>query len=116
MATALNSENYAGLNESILTILKSGKRPTISIYTNAEATTYAIDTYGEIKDRDIKSASFTDSYTDNDGNTHNPYVSILFKDADNSIQSTFIDYFTTTDYVDDHWYILTGADIPRRRF
>ena len=116
MATALNSENYNGLNESILTILKSGKRPSISIYTDIDATVYAVDPYGEIKERDIKSASFTDSYKDNDGNTHNPYVSIHFKGSDNSTTSTFIDYFTTTDYIDDHWYILTGVDIVRKLF
>ena len=42
MATpiALNSENYPALNESIIDILKGGKRPLITIYTNAEGTVY----------------------------------------------------------------------------
>jgi len=28
----------------------------------------------------------------------------------------FIDYFTTIDYVDDHWYKLSSAAIPSKTF
>ena len=55
----LNSENYNTLNDSIINILKAGKRPLICIFTDSTAITYAVDSHGEIKDREVLSASFT---------------------------------------------------------
>ena len=66
MATPLNTTTYSTLNEEILAILKSGKRATISIYTNAEGTTPATDAHGDIVERRVLSASFTQSYKDKD--------------------------------------------------
>ena len=118
MATpiALNSENYPALNDSIIAILKGGKRALITIYTNAEGTVYASDAHGDIIDREVLSASYTASYRDADGNMTNPFVVIKFKDGEGMVYARFIDYFTTVDYVEDHWYTLSQGDIQRKRF
>lgn len=110
MATPLNSTTYDALNEEIVTILKSGKRAIISIYTNAEGTTPATDIHGDIIGRRVLSASYTRSYKDKDGNTVNPYVTIKLE------KSTFIDYFTTKDYEEDHWFVTGSEDIPKKTF
>ena len=118
MATpiALNSANYAQLNDSVINILKGGKRTLISIFTNAEGTVYAVDTHGEIKEREVLSASFTASYQDKAGNMTNPFVVIKFKDGESMVNAKFIDYFTSVDYVEDHWYVLTEGEIKRKTF
>jgi hypothetical protein len=112
----LNSENYNALNDSIINILKGGKRPLICIFTDAAATTYAVDSHGEIKDREVLSASFTASYKDADGNMTNPFVVIKFKDGEGMVNAKFIDYFTSVDYVEDHWYVLHEGEIKRKKF
>jgi hypothetical protein len=118
MATpiALNSENYPALNDSIIDILKGGKRALITIFTNTEGTVYASDAHGDIINREVLSASYTASYKDADGNMTNPFVVIKFKDGDGLVYAKFIDYFTTVDYVEDHWYTLSQGDIQRKRF
>jgi len=116
MAIALNSENYPALNESILTTIKSGKYATISVFTNSEGTIYASDSHGQIKDRAVMSASYTASYKDKDGVDTNPFVVIKFRDEPGKIYGTFIDYFTTVDYVDDHWYVLGEVNVPQFSF
>lgn len=113
---ALNSQNYNALNQSIIDILKGGKRCLISIFTNAEGTIYAADTHGEIKDREVLSASYTASYKDEDGNMTNPFVVIKFKDGEGMVNAKFIDYFTSVDYVEDHWYVLHEGEIKRKTF
>ena len=113
---ALNSDNYTQLNESVINILKGGKRPLISIFTNAEGTVYAVDSHGDIKEREVLSASYTASYQDKDGNMTNPFVVIKFKDGEGMVNAKFIDYFTSVDYVEDHWYLLTQGDIKRKTF
>ena len=113
---ALNSENYPALNASIIDILKGGKRPLITIYTNAEGTVYATDTHGDVINREVLSASFTASYKDADGNMTNPFVVIKFKDGAGMVSAKFIDYFTSVDYIEDHWYVLTQGDIIRKKF
>jgi len=110
MATPLNSTTYPVLNEGILSILKGGKRAIISIYTNAEGTTPATDTHGDIINRRVLSASFTKSYTDKDGKTVNPYVTIKLE------KSTFVDYFTSKDYEEDHWFVIGGEEVPKKTF
>jgi len=32
------------------------------------------------------------------------------------IDVKFIDYFTSVDYVEDHWYVLGEVAIPKRQF
>lgn len=113
---ALNSENYNGLNQGIIDIIKSGKRALISIYTNAEGTTVANDSHGDIKDRQVLSASYTESYKDAEGNMTNPFVVIKFKNGEELKNVVFIDYFTNVDYVDDHWYTLSTANVPFKTF
>lgn len=113
---ALNSENYNDLNQQIIDIIKSGKRALINVYTNAEGTTLATDSHGDIKDREILSASYTESYKDADGNMTNPFVVIKFKDSKDMVKAEFIDYFTNVDYVDDHWYTLSSAVVPFKTF
>lgn len=110
MATALNSQGYEVLNTGIIEILKAGKRAMISIYTNAEGTTPATDSRGNMVDREVLSASFTASYKDESGQDTNPFVVIKFKEGE------FIDYFTSVDYVEDHWYVLKSVDIPKKTF
>ena len=113
---ALNSENYNDLNQGIIDIIKSGKRALISIYTNAEGTTVANDSHGDIKDRQVLSASYTESYKDAEGNMTNPFVVIKFKNGEELKNVVFIDYFTNVDYVDDHWYTLSTANVPFKTF
>ena len=110
MATALNSQGYEVLNTGIIEILKAGKRAMISIYTNAEGTTPATDSRGNMVDREVLSASFTASYKDESGQDTNPFVVIKFKEGE------FIDYFTSVDYIEDHWYVLRSVDIPKKTF
>lgn len=110
MATALNSQGYEALNTAIIDILKAGKRANISIYTNAEGTTPASDARGTLVDRGVLSASFTASYKDANGQDTNPFVVIKFQEGE------FVDYFTSIDYVEDHWYVLASVDIPKKTF
>lgn len=118
MATpiALNSQNYNVLNESIIAILKGGKRPLITIYTNAEGTVVAKDTHGDILNREVLSVSYTASYKDADGNMTNPFVVVKFKDGEGMVNAKFVDYFTSVDYIEDHWYVLSQGEIVRKRF
>jgi hypothetical protein len=109
---ALNSENYSGLDTGIQDILKQGKRALITIYTNAEGTALASDEHGTIENREILTISYTASYKDADGNDTKPFVVVKF--AYNGSQ--FVDYFTTIDYVDDHWYTLSSKAIPAKTF
>uniref|UniRef100_A0A6C0IJI5 Uncharacterized protein n=1 Tax=viral metagenome TaxID=1070528 RepID=A0A6C0IJI5_9ZZZZ len=109
---ALNSENYPALDASIQTIIKGGKRALISIYTNAEGTTMASDTHGVIDKREILTISYTASYKDADGNDTNPFVVVKFKHNGDQ----FVDYFTSIDYVEDHWYKLDEQNIPFKTF
>jgi hypothetical protein len=82
----------------------------ISVYTNAEGTTPASDSRGTLVDREVLSASYTASYKDESGQDTNPFVVIKFKEGE------FIDYFTSVDYVEDHWYVLKSVDIPKKTF
>lgn len=109
---ALNSQNYAGLDTGIQDILKQGKRALITIYTAADGSAIASDAHGNIENREILSISYTASYKDADGNDTNPFVVIKFANGNGE----FIDYFTTVDYVDDHWYALSSKDIPAKTF
>jgi hypothetical protein len=109
---ALNSQNYASLDTGIQDILKQGKRALITIYTNAEGTAIASDEHGNIDNREVLSISYTASYKDADGNDTNPFVVVKFTNGNGQ----FIDYFTTVDYVDDHWYKLSTQDIPSKTF
>lgn len=116
MAIALNSENYNTLNESIMTIIKSGKYAVISIFTDAAGTILATDSHGPIQNRMVLSASYTASYKDKDGKDTNPFVVIKFKDSAGNQTGEFIDYFTSVDYVDDHWYVLGDVVVPAFQF
>jgi hypothetical protein len=110
MATALNSENYNLLNNTIIEVIKSGKRALISIYTDANASTPATDSRGPIINREVLSASYTASYKDDEGNMTNPFVVVKFREGE------FIDYFTSVDYVEDHWFSLSSTNIPAMKF
>ena len=116
MAIALNSGNYHALNEAIIEIIKASNFATISIFTDAAGTALATDSHGPISNRIVLSASYTASYKDKDGNDTNPFVVIQFKDAAGNPTGEFIDYFTTVDYVDDHWYVLGSMPVPAFQF
>jgi len=111
MATPLNTTTYNELNTQMQEILKNGQLPLISIYIDANATILASDTHGDISARQIMNISYTESYLDADGNTVNPFLTINFYDG-----LSFTDTFTTTDYVDDHWYVLTSIPVPMKTF
>jgi hypothetical protein len=111
MATPLNTTTYNQLNTQIQEILQNAQLPLISIYIDANATILANDSDGDIYERQLLNISFTESYLDADGNTVNPFLSINFYGG-----STFIDTFTTTDYVDDHWYVLSSMPVPIKTF
>jgi hypothetical protein len=116
MAIALNSENYNALNDSIMDIIKSGRYAAISVFTDAAGTVYETDSHGQINARTLLSASYTASYKDKAGNMTNPFVVIKFKDSAGNPNGEFIDYFTSVDYVDDHWYVLTSAPVAAFQF
>ena len=116
MATALNSENYSALNDAINASALAGKIPIISIYTDASGNTLAVDSHGPVKDRAVLSISFSASYIDADGNATNPFIVVKFRDTASMIDVKFIDYFTSVDYVEDHWYVLGEVAIPKRQF
>lgn len=113
MAIALNSGNYIALNDAIILIIKASNYATISVFTDAAGTVYEKDSNGRsINGRTVLSASYTASYKDPDGNTTNPFVVIQFKDSAGNPNGEFVDYFTTVDYVDDHWYVLGSIPVP----
>lgn len=116
MAIALNSGNYNALNDAIIAIINAGKYAAISVFTDAAGTVHATDAHGPITGRIVLSASFTASYKDKEGNNTNPFVVIQFKDAAGNPNGEFIDYFTTVDYVDDHWYVLSEVPVPAFQF
>jgi len=116
MAIALNSGNYNALNDAIIAIINAGKYAAISVFTDAAGTVHATDAHGPINGRIVLSASFTASYKDKEGNNTNPFVVIQFKDAAGNLTGEFIDYFTTVDYVDDHWYVLSELPVPAFQF
>jgi hypothetical protein len=116
MAIALNSGNYNALNDAIIAIIQAGKYATISVFTDAAGTVHETDAHGPINGRIVLSASFTASYKDKEGNNTNPFVVIQFKDAAGNPNGEFIDYFTTVDYVDDHWYVLGELPVPAFQF
>jgi hypothetical protein len=116
MAIALNSGNYNALNDAIIAIINAGKYAAISVFTDAAGTVPATDAHGPISGRIVLSASFTASYKDKEGNNTNPFVVIQFKDAAGNPTGEFIDYFTTVDYVDDHWYVLSEVPVPAFQF
>jgi hypothetical protein len=111
MATPLNTSTYNELNTQIQAILQNAQLPLISIYVDANATILASDTHGDMFERQISTITYTESYLDADGNPTNPFLTINFFDG-----LTFIDTFTTTDYVDDHWYVLTSMPVPIKTF
>jgi hypothetical protein len=111
MATPLNTASYNELNTQIQETLQKSLLPLISIYIDANATILASDTHGDILARQIMNISYTESYLDANGNPTKPFLTINFYDG-----TTFTDTFTTTDYVDDHWYILTSMPVPIKTF
>jgi hypothetical protein len=114
--TPLNSATYDGMNNAILEIIKAGNYATISIYTDAAGTIYETDGHGNMDKRFVLSTSYTASYKNKDGIDTNPFVVIQFKDTAGNPSGEFIDYFTTVDNVDDHWYVLGSEPVPAFQF
>jgi hypothetical protein len=111
MAIPISSTTYEQLNTDIRNILSSNAVPVISIYTDAAATVLETDSHGPIQSRPILSVSYTQSYTGEDGNPTEPFVTIAFYDG-----STFTDIFKTVDNVDDHWYVLGTQEVKYTKF
>ena len=114
--TPINSTTYDGMNNAILEMIKAGNYATISIYTDAAGTIYKTDSNGNLDKRIVLSSSYTASYKDKEGNDTNPFVMIQFKDITGNPSGEFIDYFTTVDNVDDHWYVLSALPVPAFQF
>jgi hypothetical protein len=107
MAELLNSEKYAIINDEINTILSSTTYSgvNVTIYTDSEQLNIATDEHGPIQNRAISQISNTLSYTDNNGQTVPPTITLNFTDGTS---------VTEIDGVNKYWYTLSGiVFVPR---
>ena len=111
MATELNTTTYQKLNTDLQDILKRGALPTISIYSDAASTQVVSDSHGDIKDRQVMSVTYTESYKGADGNPTLPFITVVFLDG-----STFTETFTAVDSENEYWYTLSTLEVPYTRF
>jgi hypothetical protein len=109
MAIRLNTADYAQLNESINTLLASGKYSAVvmNVYTDEAAANLATDSNGIISQRKIASVNAVYTHVDTvTGQQMNGYLTIKFTDG-----STVI----STDNVSNYWYTLDGnIFVPKR--
>tara|TARA_B100000035_G_C20992322_1_gene550803 strand:- start:911 stop:1243 length:333 start_codon:yes stop_codon:yes gene_type:complete len=102
MATQLNTANHTTLNTSMTDLFKSGSFSGVkmSIYTDAEATTIATDSAGNIENRKISQILKTASYTDPKTNQIvKPQIKIIFADGTSLV---------SVDNVDTYYYVIAG--------
>ena len=110
MATQFNTTNYSQLNTDITEIMRSGtfSGVSISIYTDADATTFALDGNAPLENRKISKINTTGSYTITATNQFiNSSVEVVFHDGSS---------FKSFDNVDEHWYKIEGIIFNRRKF
>ena len=110
MATQLNTANHTTLNTAMTELFRSGSCSGVkmTIYTDAEATTIATDSNGNIENRKVTRILKTAEYTHPTTNTVvKPSVKVFF--ADNTT-------ITATDDLHNFYYKITGEAIPSRTF
>jgi hypothetical protein len=110
MATILNTNNYSKLNSDITDIMRSGffSGVSMNIYTDAEATTFAVDGNTQFEGKKINKINTTGAYTIASNNQFvNGTIEIIFNDGTS---------FKSVDTVDECWYKLEGIVFQRRKF
>jgi hypothetical protein len=110
MATILNTNNYSKLNSDITEIMRSGffSGVSMNIYTDAEATTFAVDGNTQFEGKKINKINTTGAYTIASNNQFvNGTIEIIFNDGTS---------FKAVDTVDECWYKLDGIVFQRRKF
>ena len=110
MATILNTNNYSKLNSDITDIMRSGMYSgvSINIYTDAEATTFALDGNTPLEGKKINKINTTGAYTIASNNQYvNGNIELIFNDGTS---------FKAVDTVDECWYKLEGVVFQRRTF
>ena len=110
MATILNTNNYSKLNSDITEIMRSGffSGVSMNIYTDAEATTFAVDGNTQFEGKKINKINTTGAYTIASNNQFvNGTIEIIFNDGTS---------FKAIDTVDECWYKLEGIVFQRRKF
>ena len=110
MATQFNTTNYSQLNADITDIMRSGTYSgvTISIYTDADATTFAVDGNAPLENKKISKLNTTGSYTITASNQFvNAALEVVFDDSSS---------FKSFDNIDEHWYKIDGILFNRRKF
>lgn len=110
MATQLNNNNYSKLNTDITDIMRTGtfSGVSMSIYTDAEATIFALDGNAPIENRKISKINATGAYTIASNNQFvNANIEVIFSDGTS---------FKAVDTVDEVWYKLEGIIFQRRTF
>ena len=110
MSGSLNSTNYEVINHEICDLLNTGKYSyvAISIYSNANCTSIAIDEEGnDLTNKIILNVSKISAHTDEQGNHVNDKITFTFND-----NSTLI----LDDEFDNYWYILNGIPIKFTKF
>jgi len=110
MSTILNTNNYSKLNSDITDIMRSGLYSGVSmnIYTDAVATTFAVDGNTPIERKKISKINTTGAYTiATSGLFVNASLEIVFDDGTS---------FKIVDTVDEYWYTLEGITFQRRKF
>ena len=110
MATILNTNNYSKLNNDITDIMRAGffSGVAMNIYTDADATTFAVDDNTQIEGKKINKINTTGAYTIASNNQFvNGTIEIIFNDGTS---------FKAVDTVDECWYKLDGIVFQRRKF
>jgi len=110
MATILNTNNYSKLNSDITDIMRSGffSGVSMNIYTDADATTFAVDGNTQFEGKKINKINTTGAYTIASNNQFvNGTIEIIFNDGTS---------FKAIDTVDECWYKLEGIVFQRRKF
>ena len=110
MATILNTNNYSKLNSDITEIMRSGffSGVSMNIYTDADATTFAVDGNTQFEGKKINKINTTGAYTIASNNQFvNGTIEIIFNDGTS---------FKAVDTVDECWYKLDGIVFQRRKF
>jgi type 1 fimbria pilin len=110
MSIQFNTTNYSQLNSDITEIMRAGTYSgvSISIYTDADATIFAVDGNAPLENKKISKLNTTGSYTITATNQFiNASLEVVFDDGSS---------FKSFDNVDEYWYKIEGVVFNRRKF
>tara|TARA_B110000879_G_C11180977_1_gene518284 strand:+ start:1506 stop:1838 length:333 start_codon:yes stop_codon:yes gene_type:complete len=110
MSIQFNTTNYSQLNSDITEIMRAGTYSgvSISIYTDADATIFAVDGNAPLENKKISKLNTTGSYTITATNQLiNASLEVVFDDGSS---------FKSFDNVDEYWYKIEGVVFNRRKF